>query len=119
MVDRNFAEAPLGFATKPHNIDAEQRVLGSLLACNDAFNLIDGIVEAEHFYEPVHRRIFGLMAQEIRAGRVANATTLRTAFRNDQDRFIPAPAGNTAPRPMRTARKTVHPRACGEHASCK
>jgi replicative DNA helicase len=85
MVDRNFAEAPLGFATKPHNIDAEQRVLGSLLARNDAFNLIDGIVEAEHFYEPVHRRIFGLMAQEIRAGRVANATTLRTAFRNDQD----------------------------------
>ena len=31
------------------------------------------------------------------------------------DRFIPAPAGNTAGVSHRNADRTVHPRACGEH----
>ncbi|EGO93875.1 hypothetical protein APM_3478 [Acidiphilium sp. PM] len=37
----------------------------------------------------------------------------RTALR----RFIPAPAGNTQPRHRHFRHDTVHPRACGEHAS--
>ena len=32
-------------------------------------------------------------------------------------RFIPAPAGNTAPRQRQDQRHAVHPRACGEHES--
>ena len=32
-----------------------------------------------------------------------------------QPRFIPAPAGNTAPASARLRRWAVHPRACGEH----
>ena len=33
------------------------------------------------------------------------------------DRFIPAPAGNTADRRRRRSGRPVHPRACGEHQS--
>ena len=37
----------------------------------------------------------------------------------DSVRFIPAPAGNTPPRPLRRAQSPVHPRACGEHRSSR
>ena len=42
--------------------------------------------------------------------------TLRAGFTGeDQNRFIPAPAGNMALWPGKSTRWTVHPRACGEH----
>ncbi len=42
--------------------------------------------------------------------------TLPSACAGDRTgRFIPARAGNTASRRVSSARKTVHPRACGEH----
>ena len=34
-------------------------------------------------------------------------------------RFIPALAGNTPKIPLSTFQTTVHPRACGEHMSCR
>ena len=34
-----------------------------------------------------------------------------------RERFIPAPAGNTPRTRTRTSTRTVHPRACGEHAT--
>ena len=40
-------------------------------------------------------------------------------FKSRLRRFIPAPAGNTRELACRSAPPTVHPRACGEHQSCK
>ena len=36
-------------------------------------------------------------------------------WRSDHPRFIPAPTGNTRPRPLAARHAAVHPRACGEH----
>ena len=42
-------------------------------------------------------------------------TCLSITWRCGNGRFIPAPAGNISKRRSAVARKTVHPRACGEH----
>ncbi len=42
-------------------------------------------------------------------------TRLGRGFNVGDDRFIPAPAGNTRLQRGRCSRRSVHPRACGEH----
>jgi replicative DNA helicase len=66
----------------PNNIEAEQALLGAILVNNDAFYRVSDFLKAEHFYEPLHRRIFEVSAELIRMGRVANPVTMRT--------FLPA-----------------------------
>ena len=45
----------------PHNIEAEQGLIGAILINNEIFFDISEIVNAEHFYEPVHKIIFEVM----------------------------------------------------------
>src|SRR5581483_6813493 len=42
----------------PHNIDAEQSVLGALLIDKDAINLISGFLLPIHFYNDIHAKIY-------------------------------------------------------------
>jgi len=42
----------------PHSVEAEQQLLGAILTNNDIFDRIASIISAEHFYDPVHARIF-------------------------------------------------------------
>ena len=46
----------------PSNIDAEQALLGTLLINNDVFDTISSIAQAEHFFDPVHARIFEVIS---------------------------------------------------------
>ena len=41
-------------ATLPHNIEAEQALLGALLVNNDVFDRVTSIVNEAHFYDAVH-----------------------------------------------------------------
>jgi replicative DNA helicase len=67
-----------------HNIEAEQALLGALLINNDAFFRVEGRIDAQHFYDPLHAEIFDAIAQEVRAGRRADAVTLKERF-SDRD----------------------------------
>ena len=49
----------------PHSIEAEQQLLGAILTNNDVFDRIAMIVSKDHFYDPVHARIFDVAAQRI------------------------------------------------------
>ena len=40
--------------TLPHNIEAEQQLLGAILTNNDIYDRISAIIGAQHFYDPVH-----------------------------------------------------------------
>lgn len=73
---------PEGFREMPNNVDAEQALLGAILVNNEAFHQVDGIVSAEHFYEPVHRQIFGVFAKMCRAGQLVNHVTAQAAFKD-------------------------------------
>ena len=44
--------------TLPANILAEQMLLGAMLTNNEVYHRVSDLLQADHFYEPVHRRIF-------------------------------------------------------------
>src|SRR4030088_1746228 len=70
------------YRTAPHNIEAEQSVLGAILVNNDAFYRVSDFLEPKHFFEPIHQTIFETAGSLIRAGKVATPVTLKT--------FVPA-----------------------------
>ncbi|MGX1105437.1 replicative DNA helicase [Bradyrhizobium elkanii] len=64
----------------PHNIEAEQALLGSILFNNKRYGLIAGTVDPAAFFEPLHAQIFHQAGQLIAAGKVANVITIKDAF---------------------------------------
>jgi replicative DNA helicase len=70
------------YRSAPHNIEAEQALLGAILVNNEAFYRVSDFLEPLHFFEPIHQRLFELSANLIRAGKVATPVTLKT--------FLPA-----------------------------
>ena len=46
------AQLPAGFRSQPHNIEAEQALLGAILINNEAYHRVSDYLRAEHFYEP-------------------------------------------------------------------
>ncbi len=66
------------FRLAPHNVEAEQALLGAILLNNDAFYRVSDFLEPVHFYEPIHRDIYELAGKIIRAGKSADPTTIKT-----------------------------------------
>jgi len=73
------------YRTAPHNIEAEQSVLGAILVNNDAFYRVSDFLKGEHFFEPVHQAVFETASSLIRAGKVATPVTLKTFMAADTD----------------------------------
>ncbi|BAF86528.1 DnaB helicase [Azorhizobium caulinodans ORS 571] len=69
----------------PHNVEAEQALLGAILVNNEAFYRVSDFLKAEHFYEPLHGRIYDLTGSLIRAGKIATPITLKTFLPADLD----------------------------------
>ncbi|WP_227285370.1 replicative DNA helicase [Boseongicola sp. H5] len=61
----------------PHNIEAEQQLLGAILSSNDVLDRVDDLVKPDHFYDPVHGEIFATAASRITKGLQTDATTLK------------------------------------------
>jgi replicative DNA helicase len=76
--------APL-YRTAPHNIEAEQALLGAILVNNEALYRVSDFLEARHFFEPVHQKIYDISSQLVRAGKVASPVTLKTFLPADAD----------------------------------
>ncbi len=74
---RRAAQEP-AYRVAPHNIEAEQALLGAILINNDAFDRVSDFLKVEHFSEDLHRRIYDIASQLIRAGKVATPITLKT-----------------------------------------
>ncbi|MCK4861983.1 MAG: replicative DNA helicase, partial [Rhodobacteraceae bacterium] len=68
----------------PHNIEAEQALLGALLVNNDVFDRITAIVNEGHFYDPVHGRIFEVAARRIQKNALASPVTLKAFMEDDE-----------------------------------
>src|ERR1700710_2473718 len=73
------------YRTAPHNIEAEQSVLGAILVNNDAFYRVSDFLEPKHFFEPIHQTIFETTGSLIRMGKVATPVTLKTFVPADTD----------------------------------
>ena len=68
----------------PHNIEAEQALLGALLVNNDVYDKIAATVREHHFFDPVHQRIFETIASRIQKNALASPVTIK-AFMEDDD----------------------------------
>jgi replicative DNA helicase len=76
-------DAPMpAYRSAPHNIEAEQALLGAILVNNDAFYRVSDFLESKHFFEPIHQTLFDTAGSLIRMGKVATPVTLKT--------FLPA-----------------------------
>lgn len=62
------------------NNEAEQQLLGCLLANNNILKLVADLVKPDDFYDPVHGKIFAACKTIISEGSAANAVTLKNFF---------------------------------------
>ncbi len=67
----------------PHSIEAEQALLGAILLKNDAMDSVTGIVQAGHFFDPLHGRIFEISQRLINQGKIISPITLGVFFENE------------------------------------
>ena len=67
----------------PRNIEAEQALLGALLANNKAYEKVSEFLRAEHFSDPIHVKVFDVMARLIQKGHVADVITLKNYFEQE------------------------------------
>src|SRR6202166_4806947 len=82
---RKQVPAEPAFRAPPHNIEAEQALLGAILVNNEAFYRVSDFLEPKHFFEPVHRRIYELSGGLVRANKLATPVTLKTFLPVDAD----------------------------------
>src|ERR1700728_643849 len=73
------------YRSAPHNIEAEQSLLGAILVNNDAFYRVSDFLEPKHFFEPIHQAIYETSGSLIRMGKVATPVTLKTFVPADTD----------------------------------
>jgi len=73
------------FRAAPHNIEAEQALLGAMLVNNEAFYRVSDFLLPEHFFESIHAKIFELASSLIRMNKVASPITLKTFLPADLD----------------------------------
>jgi replicative DNA helicase len=79
------AENPPLFRSAPHNIEVEQALLGAILVNNEAFYRVSDFLEPEHFFEPLHQKIYKDIGSLVRAGKAATPITLKTFLPADLD----------------------------------
>jgi replicative DNA helicase len=78
-VARKPVEPPApNYRSAPHNIEAEQALLGAILVNNEALYRVSDFLEPVHFFEPMHQNIFQLSRDLVRAGKIATPVTLKT-----------------------------------------
>lgn len=59
-----------------YSLDAEQQLLGMVLAENKIFFRICGKIKAEHFFDPIHKAIYEKISEALASGGSANSITI-------------------------------------------
>nr|WP_313632321.1 replicative DNA helicase [Brevundimonas naejangsanensis] len=77
------AHDPVQVSSMPHNLEAEQALLGSLMFDNAVFERLSDRLRGSHFYEPFHQRLFDAIEDHIRQGLLAEPTILMERFKQD------------------------------------
>jgi len=80
----NDAGAETALDTTPHSAEAEQALLGALLYDNEIYHRVSGIVQAKHFYNPIHVRIYDSISTLVEHGKLADAIVLKNRFSQDE-----------------------------------
>ncbi len=68
----------------PHSIEAEQQLLGAILTNNDVYDRVASVIGSQHFYDPVHARIYEVAAARIAKNALASPVTLKAFLEHDE-----------------------------------
>ena len=82
---RIVAPAESGGPVLPHNVEAEAALLGALMIDNRLVEDVQLKLRADHFYEPVHGRIYDAILKMTDRNMLANPVTLRPLFEGDAE----------------------------------
>ncbi len=69
----------------PHNMEAEQGLLGALMVDNRGLEKVGDFLKAEHFFAPAHQRIFTAIQKLSDRGHNASPVTLKGYFESDEE----------------------------------
>jgi replicative DNA helicase len=72
-------ETPV-FRAPPHNLEAEQALLGAILVNNEAIDRVSSFLKPTHFYDALHGRLYEAASKLILGGKRATPITLKTFF---------------------------------------
>lgn len=67
----------------PHNIEAEQALLGAIFQSNRAYERVSEFLTPDHFSNLLHARIYAACGRLIEQGHIANPLTLKAYLEND------------------------------------
>ena len=68
----------------PYDVEVEQAMLGAILVDNQALERVASLLKSEHFYDPLHARIFETMSIAVERGSfVLTPLTLHAAMKAD------------------------------------
>lgn len=73
------------YRSPPANLEAEQALLGAILANNAAYEKVSDFLLTDHFADPAHARIYEACGKLIERGQVANAVQLKNLFDRDDE----------------------------------
>lgn len=73
------------FRDPPHNLDAEMLVLGAVMMDRKAYERLGGKLKPEHFYLPVHGKVFAACSALLDRGQSAESSKLTQLFMSDPD----------------------------------
>lgn len=67
----------------PQNIEAEQALLGAILANNKAFEKVSEFLKPQHFADSTHSKIFEVITKLITRGHISDVITLKNYFEQE------------------------------------
>jgi replicative DNA helicase len=70
--------AEKSYRQAPSNVEAEQALLGALLVNNAAIERVSEFLKAEHFHQPLHKRIYEIALSLTQSNKVATPVTVKT-----------------------------------------
>jgi replicative DNA helicase len=73
----------LSLRMPPANPQAEQALLGAILANNKAYDYVSGFLRPDHFADPVHGKLFERIGLRIDSGRLADTLSLKAELEHD------------------------------------
>jgi len=69
--------------TPQSNTEAEQLLLGSIIVNNEVLNQVADFLRAEHFYEPIHEKIYASITSLLDKGMSASLMSLNSVLAKD------------------------------------
>ena len=74
----------VGAPTLPQNVEAEAALLGALMIDNRLVEDVQLKLKSDHFFEPLHGRIYEAILKLTDSNRIANPVTLKPLFEADE-----------------------------------